>query len=71
MRSIFGCVPVYAKDMEKKTSTGASASVKVATAVTKTLIPEKKKVAAGGGQLKLDYMFDKMLLSKKLTGSKH
>jgi hypothetical protein len=70
MRSIFGCVPVYAKDMGKKYENVAA---KVAAAGGRTLIPDAKKTSAGGGsgtQMKLDYMFDKMLLSKKLSTSK-
>jgi hypothetical protein len=68
MRSVFGCVPIYAKDMDKKTEKVAA---KVAAVGGKTLIPDAKKTASGGGaQMKLDYMFDKMLLSKKLSTSK-
>jgi DNA polymerase elongation subunit (family B) len=70
MRSIFGCVPVYAKDMGKKYENIAA---KVASTGGRTLIPDAKKISAGGGtgtQMKLDYMFDKMLLSKKLSTSK-
>jgi DNA polymerase elongation subunit (family B) len=68
MRSIFGCVPVYAKDMGKKYENVAA---KVAATGGRTLIPDAKKTSAGGGgQMKLDYMFDKMLLSKKLSTSK-
>jgi hypothetical protein len=66
MKSIFGCVPIYANEMNKK-NTGSSGSSQVRTIPVRTLIPEKKKTAAGGSQLKLDYMFDKMLLSKSLS----
>jgi DNA polymerase elongation subunit (family B) len=70
MRSVFGCVPIYTKDMEKKPDKVAA---KIMATGGKSLIPQIKKTSAGSGggiQMKLDYMFDKMLLSNKMSTSK-
>jgi DNA polymerase elongation subunit (family B) len=63
MKSVFGCVPIYNKDLQAEK---AAKTNKVAANTTKPLIPASKPSGAGT-QMKLDYMFDKMLISKKMN----
>jgi DNA polymerase elongation subunit (family B) len=63
MKSVFGCIPIYNKDLEAEK---AAKTNKKAASIGKPLIPAAKP-NGGGTQMKLDYMFDKMLVSKKMN----